>query len=59
MVQNPKQEKNFSPMDVYIIYLPIRGLSEVIGMIEDTVFKNIVRESRMVTPVINLSYQNY
>jgi len=46
-------------MDVYIIYLPIRGLSEVIGMIEDTVFKNIVRESRMVTPVINLSYQNY
>jgi hypothetical protein len=42
-----------------IIYLPISGLSEVIGMIEDTVFKNIVRESRMVTPVRNLHYHYY
>ena len=30
--------------------LPMRGLSEVTGMIEDTVLRNIVRERRMVTP---------
>ena len=46
-------------MYVIILYLPISGLSEVIGMMEDTVFKNIVRESRMVTPVRNLNYQYY
>jgi hypothetical protein len=40
-------------------YLPMRGLSEVIGMIDDTVFKNIVRERRMVTPVRNLHYHYY
>ena len=31
----------------------MRGLSEVIGMIADTVFRNIVSERRMVTPVNN------
>ena len=30
--------------------LPISGLSEVTGIIEDTVFRNIVRERRIVTP---------
>jgi hypothetical protein len=33
-------------------YLPINGLSEVMGMIAETVFKNIVRDSRIVTPAI-------
>ena len=28
----------------------MRGLSEVTGMMEETVLRNIVRESRMVTP---------
>ena len=32
--------------------LPIRGLSDVIGMIDDTVFRNIVRDNSMVTPNI-------
>ena len=36
--------------------LPIKGLSEVIGMISDTVLRNIVRDSKIVTP---LEYQNY
>ena len=31
----------------------MRGLSEVIGMIADTVFRNIVRERRIVTPINN------
>ena len=30
--------------------LPIKGLSLVIGMISDTVFRNIVSERRIVTP---------
>ena len=30
--------------------LPIKGLSLVIGIISDTVFRNIVRERRIVTP---------
>ena len=30
--------------------LPMRGLSEVTGMMEETVLRNIVRERRMVTP---------
>ena len=34
--------------------LPIKGLSEVIGMISDTVLRNIVRDSKIVTP---LEYQ--
>ena len=32
--------------------LPISGLSEVIGMITCTVFRNIVMESNIVTPAI-------
>ena len=31
-------------------YVPMRGLSLVMGMISDTVFRNIVRDSRIVTP---------
>ena len=31
-------------------FLPINGLDEVIGMISDTVFRKIVRDSRIVTP---------
>ena len=30
--------------------LPINGLSEVMGMIAETVLRKIVRERRMVTP---------
>ena len=30
--------------------LPTRGLSDVIGIMADTVFRNIVNDSRMVTP---------
>jgi hypothetical protein len=37
--------------DVYYI-LPIRGLSEVIGMISETVLRNIVRDRRVFIPVI-------
>jgi hypothetical protein len=33
--------------------LPSSGLSEVIGMVLDTMFKNTVNESRMVTPESN------
>ena len=33
--------------------LPINGLDEVIGMISDTVFRKIVRDSRIVTPENN------
>ena len=33
--------------------LPIRGLSDVIGMISETVLRNIVSESKMVTPEID------
>ena len=32
------------------IFSPIKGLSEVIGMISETVFRNIVRDSNIVTP---------
>ena len=31
-------------------FLPTRGLSDVIGIMADTVFRNIVNDSRMVTP---------
>ena len=34
------------------LHLPISGLSEVIGMITCTVFRNIVMESNIVTPAI-------
>ena len=30
--------------------LPINGLSDVIGIISDTVFRKIVKDSRIVTP---------
>ena len=30
--------------------LPINGLSEVIGIISDTVFRKIVKDRRIVTP---------
>ena len=30
----------------------MRGLSEVTGMMEDTVFRNMVRDSKIVTPGI-------
>ena len=33
-------------------FLPTRGLSEVIGIIEETVLRNIVRDSKIVTPTI-------
>ena len=41
--------------------LPIRGLSEVTGMMDETVFRNIVRDSKIVTPgqeekIIRLSW---
>ena len=34
--------------------LPMRGLSEVMGMISDTVLRKMVRERRIVTPEIRL-----
>ena len=43
-------------LSVTVRVLPIKGLSEVIGMISDTVLRNIVRDSKIVTP---LEYQNY
>ena len=33
-------------------FLPTRGLSEVIGIIEETVLRNIVRDSKIVTPIM-------
>ena len=30
--------------------VPIKGLSEVIGIIDETVLRNIVRDNRIVTP---------
>ena len=30
--------------------LPIKGLSEVIGMIDETVFRKIVNDNKTVTP---------
>ena len=38
--------------------LPISGLSEVMGMIAETVFRNIVRERRIVTPGKNTRIPN-
>lgn len=38
---------------------PIRGLFEVMGMMEETVLRNIVRDSRMVTPRIILLLYRY
>ena len=32
------------------ISIPIRGLSDVIGMMADTVLRNIVSDKRIVTP---------
>ena len=32
------------------VHLPTRGLSEVIGMIAETVFINMVSDRRIVTP---------
>ena len=32
-------------------FLPNKGLSEVTGIVADTVFRNTVKESRTVTPV--------
>ena len=40
------QMLDFSPLDL----LPMRGLSEVIGMIDETVFRKMVSDRRMVTP---------
>ena len=40
------------------ILSPIKGLSDVIGMISETVLRNIVRESKIVTPTECLSNQN-
>ena len=40
-------------------HLPIRGLSEVIGMITCTVFRNIVIESNIVTPAIAIFIKKY
>ena len=41
--------------------LPMRGLSEVTGMMDETVFRNMVRDSKIVTPgqeeqIIRLSW---
>ena len=36
-------------------FLPTRGLSEVIGIIEETVLRNIVRDSKIVTPIISFN----
>ena len=33
--------------------IPMRGLSEVIGIMEDTVLRNIVSDKRIVTPIKN------
>ena len=33
-----------------LTFLPMRGLSEVTGMMDETVLRKMVRESRMVTP---------
>ena len=41
-----------------MLYLPIKGLSEVIGIISDTVFRNMVRERRIVTPAIRIWVRN-
>jgi hypothetical protein len=38
------------------LWLPRSGLSEVIGMVLDTMFKNTVNESSMVTPESNRSH---
>ena len=38
--------------------VPIKGLSDVIGIIEETVLRNIVRDNRMVTPAIVLRSEN-
>jgi hypothetical protein len=35
--------------------LPIKGLSDVIGIISDTVLRKIVRERRIVTPENHIS----
>jgi hypothetical protein len=35
---------------IQLKYVPINGLSEVMGMIAETVLREIVRERRMVTP---------
>ena len=37
-------------MIIFYMSLPINGLDEVIGIISETVFRKIVRESRIVTP---------
>lgn len=34
------------------VILPNSGLSEVTGIVSDTVFRNTVSESRIVTPVM-------
>ena len=33
--------------------IPMRGLSDVIGIMEDTVLRNIVSDKRIVTPIKN------
>ena len=33
-----------------VLRLPINGLSEVMGIISDTVFRNMVNDRRIVTP---------
>ena len=35
---------------LFLDNLPINGLSDVIGIISDTVFRKIVKDSRIVTP---------
>ena len=42
----------------YDYRLPIKGLSEVIGIISETVLRKIVRESRIVTPEMMLEWDN-
>ena len=36
----------------------MRGLLEVMGMMEETVLRNIVRDNRMVTPTIVIRSEN-
>ena len=42
-----------------LVRLPINGLSEVMGIISDTVFRNIVRDRSIVTPeTIQLAFSS-
>ena len=54
---NGEDYEGFIVMIFVCCVSPIRGLFEVMGMMEETVLRNIVSDSRIVTPTIDKNFK--